>query len=709
MKKLFVIFFLWLAAVPCSAHKEWVHQYIVQEAYRYLEKQVGAIPTLRDYVGVNSSGPAFFGSGKGEDRPWELPHPIAIGVWQEDILDPVWRYYGFANPIYDLDHLVSITHFWSAQDGDDNETHFNNPAIADYPNAFLKARNYMNNGLNLTGEHGLYLDGKYTIKSTVLGINAAFKCEAVQFEYQDLCDLITNGNCNVPKGYYFGIPKYLVGDRQSYFSAERAKIIGFTIFGHLLHLLGDMGCPAHTHADTHPCNDDYELAMGSNLGSGDCSDENQYKYADSWTANTSSRQGGLLYEVFSMSDRDALRYMFYTMNRLSSHFASNDEQGNDWLWNGNSMLVSARYSMLGSTATNTSDWNGTNTNFTSINYAGDELLNYAIRVTATAMYWFSIKTGLVGCPQTLYQQSHTYYGARTASENATFKASSKIIAGRNVNPNLTSSQGNVVVESGTLTYLAGDEIQLKDGFIAKAGSNFHAKIQNACPLTTQTCTYSENSGTNSNNIENLFSKKAENLILETNDTLAQCSIVVFKNSSLTTSGDTVFLSSWTRTSEIPRVIDTSDNDNQIIELPLLLYSDSVIIISEGDSMLYAPDDSVLLVENRFCTIILTDSTAVIIKSDTSGTSRNNGDDYTPRIYNIYPNPNSDYIDMQIDGRGSSSTVTIYTQMGVKISETTVGSSEKLSRVSTSGLAPGMYMVVVKTAKGKTSKNFVVHR
>lgn len=408
-----------------------------------------------------------------------------------------------------------------------------------------------------------------------------------------------------------------------------------------------------------------------------------------------------------MSDKDALRYMFYTMNRLTAHFGSSDEDGNNWLTNGTSMLVSARYAKLGSVGVSKDYWNfasASSTNYC-IAYTADELMNYAIRVTATAMYWFAVKTSLVGCPATLYQQSHTYYGVRTAEENATFKASTKIIAGQNVNPNLTSSQGNVVVESGTLTYLAGDEIQLKDGFIAKSGSSFHAKIENACPLATQTCTYTNNSG----NFAGNFAKKSDNIIQEANDTLAKCSVIIFKNSIVTTSGDTIFLSSWTRTNEIPRVIDPADTVNYLINSSLLLYTDSLVVISEGDSMLYAPDDSVVLVENSFCTIILTDSTAMIIRSDTSGTSRNSSNDDAPRIYNIYPNPNSDYIDMQVDGRGSVATVTIYTQMGVKISETTVKTTDKLSRVYTSDLAPGMYMAVVKTANGITSKNFVVNR
>jgi hypothetical protein len=261
-----------------------------------------------------------------------------------------------------------------------------------------------------------------------------------------------------------------------FFSTDKAKTIGWNIFGRILHLLTDMGVPAHTHADTHPCptigdEDYYEVFMGWRLGKPnlDCDDQNQSHHATLWTSTDASKHGGLLYEVFSMNDKDALRYLFYTMNRLSAHFATRDENGNDWLWNGSSMLVSHRYEALGSQATNKSIWNNTNWSHLSATntYIGNELMNYAIRATATAMYWMAIKTGLVGCPETVYQQSHTYYGMRSYNEECVIKAASNIIAGSNVNSNLSDAQGSVIVEDGTLTYKAGQEIQLKSAFMPK--------------------------------------------------------------------------------------------------------------------------------------------------------------------------------------------------------------------------------------------------
>jgi hypothetical protein len=758
MKKLFVIIVLWLAAMPCSAHKEWVHQYIVQEAYRYLERQVGAIPALRDYVGINynNSGTDYYGSASGAKRPWEEQAALAVGVWREDVTDPIWGYYGINGPFgINSDYLVSITHFWSADDGDDENTSFNGPWLSDYENAWVKARNYM-----FAGDRnvGLWLDGQYLMRKGFDNVN----CYKVRLTYNNLCEIATTGVCSVPYGYYDDpftttfprVKTVTPSNPSSFFTTAQSKVVGFNTFGHLLHLLGDMGVPAHTRSDSHGCTypisdgDFYELAMGGNSpgASGGCNAAkkgNQITASVLYSATTAAKQGGLLLEVFSMTDEDALRYLFYTLNQLSNYFASSNDDGNTWITNGNSMLVNARYTALplgdlyGATNHNNILLNSGDYRNQNAIYIGDEVMNYAIRATATAMYWFAVKTGLVGCPQTLYQQSHTYYGMRTASENAVLKASSKIIAGRDVNNNLTSSQGDVVVESGTLTYLAGDGIELKNGFMAKAGCSFHAKIQNACPLTAQTCDYTNLYYIGKHQISDSFlvdtdipfTKRSNPVIQVTSDTVAKCTVGVWKNTSMSITGDTIILSGWGATHSIPRANDTIPPDTSQAMSPIWVYADSLVILRNldstvvrdsvlviGDTTITVQYDSTIIAGNTIIlsnnypsSIMLTDSIAMIITTHVSETSRNAGNDFTPRIHSIYPNPNSDYIDLQIDGMGSASTVTIYSQMGVQLSETTVGASEKLSRVSTSGLAPGMYMAVIKTAKGRTSKNFIVNR
>ncbi|MFN8359810.1 MAG: T9SS type A sorting domain-containing protein [Candidatus Kapaibacterium sp.] len=723
MKKLILILFVWLAVVPCSAHKEWVHQYIVQEAYRYLAKQVGEIPVLRTYAGIDFNGinKPHWGPAN-VDVPWSLPLGISVGAWREDINDPVWRYSG---------GYTTISHFWSADDGDDAKTHFAGYFTEDSENAWDKARKYMFAGDRLkdlprpfTKNTGINLDGKYRY----LNIDGNWETTyAIDVAYNSLCDLLANRNSNITAFYSSGFLWESQLKQTVSFGSQRSRLLGFHVLGHILHLLADGSVPAHTHADTHICSweygtgnngDTYELAMGDNL-TGDCDEPHTSFHAQNWTATTAAKHGGLLLEVFSMQDEDALRYLFYTMNQLASHFGDVDDEGNDNLPNGASMLVSARYPVLGSIGVFRNDWQNGTSSATSnvINYTGDELMNYAIRVSATLMYWVAVKAGIVECPETLYQQSHTFYGVRTAAENANFKAASTIIAGRNVNPNLTSSQGDVTVESGTLTYLAGDAIQLKDGFSAKAGCAFHAKIENACPLANSclNSTISNYDGNptfipqNTNSEFSEFTKKGDDPTIQVfNDTVQKFVLYIPNDAEVTTSDDTTFISDWLRTKNIRRPNDTSTGNVHLIDDPIWSYADSLIAYRSVDTVV---GDTVVLSYDYPCAIYLDNVTykIKIIKSDTSGMARNNGNDFAPRIHSIYPNPNSDYIDLQVDGMGSAATVTIYSQMGVQLSETTVGASEKLSRVSTSGLAPGMYMAVIKTAKGRTSKNFIVNR
>lgn len=107
-------------------HKESVHQYIVREAYKLLESQIGEIPALKGHLGYSEVG----------TRPWQTGK-IVTGAWREDLEDVVYhvsthdelleRYPvllvpqvfqflvekvgGHPNP------LVSITHFWQADVG----------------------------------------------------------------------------------------------------------------------------------------------------------------------------------------------------------------------------------------------------------------------------------------------------------------------------------------------------------------------------------------------------------------------------------------------------------------------------------------------------------------------------------------------------------------------------------------------------------------
>src|SRR3990167_5696020 len=105
------------------AHKEWIHQFIAQEAYQFLENyyvnngcSLDALTKIKNAIFDERTGKLFKGSI--DDRtndPWLTNFGIAIGEWREDTDDPIWGY-NLLNG-----GTASVTHFWNADYGDNTE------------------------------------------------------------------------------------------------------------------------------------------------------------------------------------------------------------------------------------------------------------------------------------------------------------------------------------------------------------------------------------------------------------------------------------------------------------------------------------------------------------------------------------------------------------------------------------------------------------
>ena len=129
---------------PLLAHKEWVHQYLVQEAYKFLEAEIGTVPCLKSQCGIDYNGPGdnFYGYGV-NDHYWysNLPQ-VAMGSWREDLEDPVWLYNDLFNGAN-----ASSSHFWVADNGDNYQTQLTVLAVTyTVHNAWEKANAYLFNG-----------------------------------------------------------------------------------------------------------------------------------------------------------------------------------------------------------------------------------------------------------------------------------------------------------------------------------------------------------------------------------------------------------------------------------------------------------------------------------------------------------------------------------------------------------------------------------
>ncbi|NWF89316.1 MAG: hypothetical protein HXY50_07605 [Ignavibacteriaceae bacterium] len=131
-----------LTSAQLFAHKEWVHQHQVKQAYLLLKNQLGYdIPELLSHMGMND-----IGEGPG---PF-LGCSVAQGAWEEDLYDPVWEVGGIMLGIQSYCGWdASSTHFWKA-DAVDNSS-INIPLDigecplpnGEIPNAYLKAQHYL--------------------------------------------------------------------------------------------------------------------------------------------------------------------------------------------------------------------------------------------------------------------------------------------------------------------------------------------------------------------------------------------------------------------------------------------------------------------------------------------------------------------------------------------------------------------------------------
>lgn len=113
MKKLILVVLIFFA-IKTDAHKEWVHQYIVNQAYLLLNNTIPNITPMFD---------SFFRDANGNLYPIGEPSNHSItsvigGAWTEDHSDIVYGHCGLPFPLpFSGCPLSSTTHFWNP-DGD---------------------------------------------------------------------------------------------------------------------------------------------------------------------------------------------------------------------------------------------------------------------------------------------------------------------------------------------------------------------------------------------------------------------------------------------------------------------------------------------------------------------------------------------------------------------------------------------------------------
>jgi len=402
----FVLFLLFnlLTTNQLFAHGQHVHQYIVKEAFELLLVTANLdIIEMQNHIG--GLDPFYTG-----DYAWHRPF-ITTGAWREDEEDPIFNYDFVVIQGINI-ALVSITHFWDADNGDLNDNLFPivlpvppypSYNIGPYENAYYKLLKYKDGGWVL------WFPDIITCTNTANGNRLIVTPEFVQppdrfgisLEYTSLTSFYNNSKLDLLSDQNGQFTVY-DSTAQQIISPESVSEILVDVYvtdrivwetlGRMCHLLADMSVPAHTHRDEHGLEpDSYENWVG-----GDPHLE--------WN----HQNVGDFINPYN-SDNDPLHYLIYTMQQQTDHFGSNGP-GN--IGNGNDIiggdpqtlelefLNSVNLSSFGEPTTSNGPWNTQN-----LQNIRDKTYPYIIRATAGLLFWFGRETGLITDIQLDDQQS----------------------------------------------------------------------------------------------------------------------------------------------------------------------------------------------------------------------------------------------------------------------------------------------------------------
>jgi len=392
LKILLILLFTILWANQNFAHGQHVHQYIVKEAFELL-LATGNLNIIEMQNHIGGLDPFYTG-----DYAWHRPF-ITTGAWREDEEDPIFNYdFIFIQGVNIA--LVSITHFWDADNGDLTKNLF--PIvfpplptfdIGPYENAYDKLLKYRDGGwvlwfpdiiscTNTANGNRLIITPEFVTPPDRFGISLEYT-SITAFYNNPLMNLLSdqNGHFTV---FDSTAQKFISPESVSEIRIDdyvRDRIVWETL-GRMCHLLTDMSVPAHTHRDEHGLEpDSYENWM----------------VGDPHLAWDHQNVGDFLNPY--NSDNDPLHYLIYTMQQQSDHFGSN---GPGDIGNGNNLiggdprvselefLNSVNLSSLGEPITSNGPWNEQN-----LQNIRDNIYPYVIRATAGLLYWFGTETMLI--------------------------------------------------------------------------------------------------------------------------------------------------------------------------------------------------------------------------------------------------------------------------------------------------------------------------
>jgi hypothetical protein len=380
---------------PASSHKQPVHQYIVHEGYLLLLQKYPQLGLTALAAHIGEADKSFAG-----DSAWQKPY-VTTGAWREDEEDVIFRYdfYGIAGIRYPL---VSITHFWPADNGDFTKTPIRleisrsplPPLSVDLPpfeNAYDKITRFRDGGWVLYYPRPVICQNVANGHILVVYPPALPAGTGFPISYAGLAGFYTTRVCSLRPEALSAFVIFDVNDVKQVDPGSVSAIkvpddvrdhIVWEILGRMCHLLGDMNVPAHAHNDEHGLNpDSYEEYMGG--------------AATPYTVWDHTNAGGVIDPYVS---DDPLHFLMYVTQEQADHFGSNGPAGgtgNDII-GGNprpseiSYLNAVNVGTLGLPTTGAGPWTADY-----LNNIRDHTFPGVIRATAGLLQWFCTETGLL--------------------------------------------------------------------------------------------------------------------------------------------------------------------------------------------------------------------------------------------------------------------------------------------------------------------------
>jgi len=381
---------------------DYVHQYIVREAWKLAKYQVPDLEftDLSEHIGNNETG----------NYPWETGL-VVTGAYREDHEDPVYGYGGFdlfgaIDPIF-----VTMTHFWNADHGDNFKWNY---LGSDWENHYQKARAY------LYGDHSIFIFKKSWAVDYQQVILGRFIRYVDLFHFYNTGKFYNNGYISVD-----GDIHYRESSELTAMDTVTARKYAYEILGRLCHLLGDAGTPAHAHNDDHVFGDSYESYMKDSYSG--------------WNYEDALRSGGIFFNIFQFDY--PLRFLFYTTNQVADYFPSDDKAGDNavtYFYDGDYYAeLEEIISSLGEppTAVNPSQ-------------IADVAFVYTIRATATLLYWFAVETGQIPRINQILSGDTTLTDDIEVSDGSAILVSTDAIL--NLNGHRIISDGGIVISNGAV-------------------------------------------------------------------------------------------------------------------------------------------------------------------------------------------------------------------------------------------------------------------